>query len=250
MNKIREIIRLDQDCNLSQRAIARALSIAHSVVGEYIRKIKSADIDYQTAQELDDDTLLEIVEGTGKVQSKRYQTLREKFEYFTKELKRTGVTLERLWQEYRIAHPDGYGYSQFCYHFQVWRDASEISMHIEHKAGDKAFVDFAGKKLQIVDRATGEITDVEVFVSILGASQLTYAEAVATQKKHDWIKANINALEYYGGVTAAIVPDCLKSAVTKPNRYEPDINPEYEDFARHYGTVILPARPVRPKDKA
>ena len=147
MNKIREIIRLDQDCNLSQRAIARALSIAHSVVGEYIRKIKSADIDYQTAQELDDDTLLEIVEGTGKVQSKRYQTLREKFEYFTKELKRTGVTLERLWQEYRIAHPDGYGYSQFCYHFQVWRDASEISMHIEHKAGDKAFVDFAGKKL-------------------------------------------------------------------------------------------------------
>jgi transposase len=123
-------------------------------------------------------------------------------------------------------------------------------MHIEHKAGDKAFVDFAGEKLQIANRLTGEITDVEVFVSILGASQLTYAEAVASQKKHDWIKVNIHALEYFGGVVRAIVPDCLKSAVNKPNPYEPEINPEYEDFARHYGTVILPARPARPKDKA
>lgn len=250
MNKIREIIRLDQDCKLGQRAIARALSISRSVVGDYIQKIKSSGLDYKTARELDDDTLLEIVEGTGKVQSARYQVLRGNFEYFTKELKRAGVTLERLWQEYRIEHPDGYGYSQFCYHFQVWRDASDISMHIEHKAGDKVFVDFAGKKLHIVNRDTGKITEVEVFVSILGASQLTYAEATHTQQKHDWIKANINALEYYGGVTAAIVPDCLKSAVTKTNPYEPDINPEYEDFARHYGTVILPARPVHPKDKS
>lgn len=250
MNKIREIIRLDQDCNLSQRAIARALGISRSVVSEYIRKIKSAGVDYKISQRIDDDTLLEIIEGSRITQSERYQTLREKFEYFTKELKRTGVTLERLWQEYRIEHPDGYGYSQFCYHFQMWRDISEISMHIEHKAGDKAFVDFAGKKLQIVNRATGETTDVEVFVSILGASQLTYAEATLTQQKHDWINANINSIEYFGGVTRAIVPDCMKTAVNKPNPYEPDINPEYEDFARHYGTVILPARPARPKDKA
>ena len=247
MNKIREIIRLDQQCNLSKRAIARALSISRPVVSEYIQKIKSCDIDYKTAQSLDDDTLLDIVEGSGTSQSQRYLTLREKFEYLVKELKRTGVTLERLWQEYRTEHPDGYGYSQFCFHFQVWRNASEISMHMEHKVGDKAFVDFAGKHLQIVNRDTGELTDVEVFVSILGASEYTYVEAVASQKKHDWIKANINALEYFGGVPLAIVPDCLKTAINKPNPYEPDINPEYEDFAKHYQTVILPARPVRPK---
>jgi transposase len=196
MNKIRKIIRLDQQCKLSQRAIARALAISRPVVSDYIQKIRSSGIDYSAAQELDDDTLLEIVEGTGRKQSERYQTLRRKFEYFVKELKRTGVTLERLWQEYRAEHPGGYGYSQFCYHFQVWRNASELTMHIEHKIGDKAFADFAGKHLQVVNRATGEITDVEVFVSILGASQYTYVEAVATQKKHDWIKANINALEY------------------------------------------------------
>lgn len=112
------------------------------------------------------------------------------------------------------------------------------------------FVDFTGKKLQVVDKHSGEIQDVEVFVAVLGASQYTYVEAVDSQKKHDWLKVNANAIEFYGGVPAAIVPDCLKSAVIKSNRYEPDINPEYADFASHYGTTILPARPVHPKDKA
>jgi len=250
LNKIREIIRLNQQCHLSQRSIVRALSISRPVVAEYIRKINAAGINYEAVQELGDDTLIETIEGSGKVLPERYLALRSKFDYFVKELKRTGVTLERLWQEYLEEHPDGYGYSQFCYHFQVWRNASELTMHMEHKAGDKAFADFAGKHLQIVDRDTGEIIDVEVFVSILGASQYTYAEAVATQQKHDWINANRNAFFFFGGVSRALVPDCLKSAVTKANRYEPDINPEYEDFARHFGTVILPARPARPKDKA
>jgi len=250
MNKVREIIRLFEQCNLSQRSIARALYISRPVVNEYIRKIHASGLDYKAAQELDDDTLLEIIESPERVHSERYQTLLQKFEYFVKELKRTGVTLERLWQEYLDENPNGYGYSQFCYHFQVWRNASELTMHMEHKAGDKAFVDFAGKHLQIVNRATGEITPVEVFVSILGASQYTYAEAVATQQKHDFIHANQNAFHYFGGVTRALVPDCLKTAVSKANQYEPDINPEYEDFSRHYQTVILPARPVHPKDKA
>jgi transposase len=250
MNKVREIIRLFEQCNLSQRSIARALYISRPVVNEYIRKIHASGLDYQTAKELDDDTLLEIIEGSGKVHSERYQVLRHKFEYFVKELKRTGVTLERLWQEYIDEHPDGYGYSQFCYHFQVWRNASELTMHMDHKAGDKGFVDFAGKHLHIVNRNTGELDPVEVFVSILGASQYTYAEAVATQQKHDWINANQNAFHYFSGVPRALVPDCLKTAVSKANHYEPDINPEYEDFSRHFGTVILPARPVHPKDKA
>jgi transposase len=123
-------------------------------------------------------------------------------------------------------------------------------MHITHKVGDKMFVDFTGKKLQIVDNLTGEIKDVETFVAILGASQYTYLEAVASQKKEDWIKANQSAFHYFGGVPAAVVPDCLKAAVKNANWYEPEINPEFLDFARHYQTTILPARPAHPKDKA
>lgn len=144
----------------------------------------------------------------------------QQFDYFARELKRTSVTLERLWQEYHEQHLDGYSYSRFCYHFRVWSSASELTMHVHHKAGDKMFVDFIGKKLEIVDRITGKVQPVEVFIAVLGASQLTYVEAVASQKKHDWIRVNRNALHYIGGVPHAIVPDCLKSAVTYANKYD------------------------------
>ena len=158
--------------------------------------------------------------------------------------------MQRLWEEHKAEYGDVYSYSRFCYHFQVWRNSSELTMHIEHKSGDKTFVDFTGKKLQIKNSILGEERDVEVFVAILGASQLTYVEAVESQKKADWIRVNENAFRYFGGVTRGIVPDCLKSGVTKGDKYEPDLNPEYLDFAKHYGTTILPARPYRPKDKA
>ena len=250
MEKIREIIRLYQCCGLKQRAIARALGVSRPIVKAYIDKIESAGCDYAEIEKMDDDALLQLIEGPTRTTSERYNVLRQNFEYFAKELKRPGVTLERLWEEYRDKHPDGYSYSQFCYHFQVWRQTSPLTMHIEHKAGDKMFVDFTGKKLSIVNKNTGEIKEVEVFVALLAASQYTYVEAVASQKKEDWITVNQNALAYFGGVPRAIVPDCLKSAVTKPNKYEPDINPEYADFARHFQTVILPARPHSPKDKA
>ena len=155
-----------------------------------------------------------------------------------------------LWKEYQKQHPDGYSYSQFCYHFQVWRNASKVTMHIEHKVGDKMFVDYAGDKLVIVDRKTGKEQPVEVFVAILGASQLTYAEASLSQKSEDWIRSNERAFIYWGGVTQAIVPDNLKSGVTQSNRYEPGINIMFDEFAEHYQTVILPARVRHPKDKA
>ncbi|MEE8423299.1 MAG: IS21 family transposase [Thermodesulfobacteriota bacterium] len=166
------------------------------------------------------------------------------------ELKKTGVTLMILWNEYQKENPDGYSYSQFCYHFQVWRNASKVTMHIEHKVGDKMFVDYAGDKRAIVDRKTGKEQPVEVFVAILGASQLTYAEASFSQKSEDWIRSNERAFIYCGGVTQAIVPDNLKSGVTQSNRYEPGINIMFDDFAGHYQTVILPARVRRPQDKA
>ena len=249
MEKVREIIRLKEH-GLSERAIQRATVVSRPVVRDYIAKVLSAGLDYAALQVMDDASLLEVIAGAGKSISERYETLSQKFDYFVKELKRPGVTLGRLWQEYRAEHAGGYSYSQFCYHFQLWRNTSELTMHIEHKAGDKMFVDFAGKKLHLVDRNTGARQEVETFVAILGASQYTYAEATASQKKTDVIHATQNAFHYYGGVPGAVVPDCLKAAVTTPDKYEPGINPEYADFACHYNTVILPARPNRPKDKA
>src|SRR5207247_1677666 len=177
---------------------------------------RSSGLSFSARAALSDDDLVTMMEGSKKVVSERYRELSERFEHFVKELKRTGVTLDLLWQEYKREKPDGYNRTQFCHHFKVWAEtSSELTMHLEHKAGDKMFVDYPGKKMMVYDRATGVGREVEILVAILGASQLTYAEATESQKKEDWIKANEHALRYYGGVPQAIVPDCLKSAVTK-----------------------------------
>jgi len=249
MDKIREILRLSQELNLGCRKIAAALNISKTAVSQYVSEFKACGIDYQGICNLTDSKLSELL-SSKKKKCKKYETLESYFCYIAKELKRKGVTLKTLWEEYIADNPDGYSYARTTWHYRVWKQASQSTMHIEHKAGDKTFVDFAGQKLQIVDRRTGEIKDVEVFVAVLGASQLTYIEATETQNSRDWIRANENAFLKFGGVTSAIVPDNLKSAVTNPNKYEPDINPEYDDFARHYGTVILPARSGKSKDKA
>lgn len=251
MKKIREIIRLKETCNLSKRKIARALGVSRPVVDQYLSDFYASGLDYKEISNLPDDKLLETINNNKKIKkNEKLKILSSKFEYFTKELKRVGVTKHLLWEEYIQEHPDGYSYSQFCHYYLMWQNTSEISMHIDHKAGDKMFVDFTGKKMSIVDRHTGEVTEVEIFISVLGASQLTYVEAVPDQKKESWLRVNENSLRYFGGVPRAIVPDCLKSAVTKGDKYEPEINPEYNDFARHYNTTILPARPYKPKDKA
>lgn len=250
MEKLKEIIRLGTEHHLSNRAIARALKVSRPVVAQYLSDFRASGLTYSEISRMNHDDLLELFSRNRRFEKQRYTVLSERFKEYVKELKRPGVTRQLLWEEYRQAHPEGYSYSQFCYHFQIWQDISELSMHIEHKAGDKMFVDFTGKKLFVTDPKTGAQRAAEVFVAILGASQLTYAEARYTQQKADWIKANENALRYIGGVPQAIVPDCLKSGVTKGDKYDPDINPEYADFARHYDTVILPARPHAPRDKA
>jgi transposase len=155
-----------------------------------------------------------------------------------------------LWEAYRKEFPDGFQYTQFCFYYNQWKARVNPTMHLDHKAGDKLYVDFAGEKLSITDKESGEIIEVEVFVAILGASQLTYVEAVSSQQKEDFIAACEEALHYYGGVPSAIVPDNLKAAVTKSNRYEPTLNETFADFADHYATTILPARAYRPRDKA
>jgi len=250
MKKIREIIRFKETTNMSERKIARALKISRPVVAQYIKDFKASGLAYEEIKSMPDSEFLALFEKQRVKRCSKYEKLSKLFPHFVTELKRTGVTLMTLWNEYQKEHPDCYSYSQFCYHFQVWRNASRVTMHIEHKAGDKMFVDYAGDRLVIVDRKTGKEQPVEVFVAILGASQLTYAEASLTQKSEDWIRSNERAFIYCGGVTQAIVPDNLKSGVTCSNRYEPGINVMFDDFAEYYQTVILPARVRRPQDKA
>lgn len=248
MENIREMLRM-HEAGFSRRKIARTLKISRPTIGEYLTQFEEARVDYAACARMSDDQLLEIFRKDTKQQEK-LTSLVAKFEEYVKELKRTGVTLKLLWQEYIAENPAGYRYSQFNHHFSQWKKDSAVAMHMEHKVGDKMFVDYAGKKMSWVDLITGEVHEVEVFVSILGASQLTFALATESQKKTDWIKANEKALRFFGGVCRAIVPDCLKSAVSKADRYEPAINPDYADFAEHYGTVILPARPGHPQDKS
>lgn len=249
MLNIRELLRLSFEQNLSARQIGKAIHVSRSSVMNYIKAFQAVGISYADSVSMADDVLVNLLTNK-KLQSERYITLINLFPEFTKQLSKKGVTLGVLWQEYREAHPDGYGYSQFCLHFHKWRESLKIEMHFEYKAGDKMFVDFTGAHMQITDRVSGAKQDVEIFIGILGCSQLTYTEATLSQKKEDFIRANENAFYYFGGVSAAIVPDCLKSGVTKADKYEPEINPEYQDFARHVGTVILPARPYEPTDKA
>lgn len=249
LKRVREALRMHYECGLSLRQTAKALSVSRPVVTDYLDKCKAHNITYERAQEMSDEELTTHLSSEPR-EDPRLSALRQNFTYYAKELGKVGVTRQLLWEEYREKMPDGYSYSQFCYHFQQWQDSQELYMRIEHKAGDKLFVDYTGKKMEIVDPQTGEIRIAEIFVAALGASKLIYAEAVWTQQKHDFIMSQVHALKYIGGVPQAIVPDCLKSAVTKGHRYEPDINPEYQDFASHYGTTILAARPYKPRDKA
>lgn len=249
MKRIREALRLHQECGLSLRQTAQALSISRPVLSGYLDRCAERGITWEKAQSMTDDDLSGLLAGE-KAEDPRVASLREQFPGYEKELLRVGVTRQGLWEEYRARNPEGYSYSQFCHHFQQWKDEQELYMRMEHKAGDKLYVDYAGTNMEIVDPRTGEIRPVEIFVATLGASKLIYVRAVLTQQKHDFIGAQVRALQYIGGVPKAVVPDCLKSAVTKGHRYEPDINPEYQDFASHYGTTILAARPYRPRDKA
>ena len=250
MIKIRQILRL-QSQGCSKLQIAAQTGIARNTLKKYIKEFTSSGLSFEEINELSDKELEDLfVKPEDRPLNERLQTLFSLFPAIEKELKRKGVTRELLWKEYKTHHPDGVGLSQFKHYFSQWKAQVNPTMHMEHKAGDKLYVDFAGDKLEITCEQTGEVKPVEVFVAILGASQLTYVEAVMTQQKEDFIFACENALHYCSGVPRAIVPDNLKSAVSKSSKYEPTLNETFADFAEHYGTAILPARAYRPRDKA
>jgi transposase len=253
MKKMREVIRLKMSNDFSERQIARALNISRPVVAKYWREFQASGLRFEHIETMADSKLMQIFEKRPVVQKQKcdkYKILAKYFPYLLKELSRKGVTLHRLWEEYKQKYPDGYQYSQFCYHFQVWRGASDVRMHIDHKAGDKMFVDYTGTKRAVIDLKSGKETPMEVFVAILGASGLTYVEATPSQEKEEWIRSNERAFWYFGGVSAAIIPDNLRSGVSRSNRYEPEINPTFDDFADHYGTFIIPTRVRKMRDKA
>lgn len=250
MKKVREIIRLKEMGITSEREIARALKIGRPAVTKYWAAFQQSGVSLAQAKEMSDSQLSAILGSTAQVLPGRLQVLREYFPRYIIELKKTGVTLELLWQEYKREHPDGYQYSQFCYHYQLFRKSCDVVMHIEHQPGDKMFVDYAGDKLFLTDPINNTQTPVEVFIAVLGASGLTYVEASFSQKQDDWIRSNERAMKYFTGVPKAIVPDNLKSAVVKSDPYEPGINPQFDAFAEHYQTVILPAQARKPRHKA
>jgi transposase len=250
MKKIREIIRLKSSTTLSDRQIAAALNVARPVVGKYWQKFINSGLGIDQIDQMPDSALINAIEKPRTETSSRYRELCRHFPYFVLELRRPGVTLQLLWEEYKEEDRDGFQYSQFCYHFQMWRNSSDVRMHIHHKAGDKTFVDYAGKRLCYTDSETGAEVAVETFVAVLGGSGLTYVEASASQEKAEWIRSNERAFHYFGGSSDAIVPDNLASAVSRADRYEPEINPDYAEFAEHYHTVIIPARVRQARDKA
>jgi len=249
MRKIREVLRLKYDQGRSNSQISQCCNISRSTVREYLFRAERAGLSWPLPPEFDDDALEHLLFLCSQRVSATERRL-PSMEYLHKELKRKGVTLQLLWYEYKENHPEGYQYSQFCEIYRRWARKLDFSLRQEHRAGEKLFVDYAGDTIPLINPQTGEITQAQLFIAVLGASNYTFVEGSYSQELPCWINSHIHAFEYFGGVAEIIVPDNLKSGVNKACRYEPDLNPTYNDLAQHYGTSIIPARPARPKDKA
>jgi len=249
MSKLKQIIRLRGD-GVALQTIAKAVDISRNTVKKYLRLIEIRELRREDLLQMSDEELEAMLTDPDPGDEQRLAALSAMFPYMETELGRTGVTRWILWGEYKQKHPDGFSYSRFCDHFKQYKISQSGSLRFDYKPGDKLFIDFTGKKLAIVDPASGELTEVEIYVAILGYSQLTYVQAVASQRKEDFIAATENALHFFGGVPQVLIPDNLKSAVTKADKYEAQINSSFLDFANHYGTAVMPARSYKPQDKA
>ena len=249
MRRIRDLLRLKFSQGLSDRAVATSLGIAKGSVGGYLRRARAAGLSWPLPEGLDDDDLelLLFPDTPSGPSSARPVPDRSLID---KELRKRGVTRMLLWQEYREQHPDGFGYTWFCTHYEAWKGRVRPSMRQAHVGGEKVFVDFSGDTIDVIDPDTGEVQAVKLFVAAMGASSYTYAEAVASESLEDWIGAHTRMFSYLGGVPQVVVPDNLKSAVIKPDRHDPGLNLTYAEMAEHYGTAVIPARPYKPKDKA
>jgi len=246
MRKLQEILRL-KESGISNRNIASSINISPSTVSLILSRAEAAGLTWPLPENMDETSLKEILyPDEQKPKAKPLPDMK----HLHQELKRKNVTLQLLWEEYKAQHPQGYQYSYFCELYYHWRQKLDPPLRLPHKAGEKMFVDFAGQTMSIQDPCTGNIIPVYLFIAVLGASNYTFACGVLSQELSNWIKLHCLALEYFGGVPEIIVPDNLKAGVTKACRYEPDLNPTYQELAEHYGCVIIPARPRHPKDKS
>jgi transposase len=249
MRQIRQMLRLHHD-GVSTHEIGRTLGVARSTVRDNLDRAKKAGLAWPLPPDLNDDTLEErLFAKAGFIPGVRRRPEPD-WPSLAREMKRPGVNLMVLWEEYREAHPDGYGYSRFCDLYREFEKRLSPVMRQHHAAGDKLFIDYSGKKIAIVDPATGEVKEAEIFVGVLGASNYTYAEATYTQTLPDWIGAHVRMFRFFDGVPRLLVPDNLKSGVHKASFYDPEINRSYGAMAAHYDVGILPARPRKPRDKA
>lgn len=250
MRKIRDILRLRLAAELSIRDIHASTKVSVGAIQKLLSKARELELDWPLPDELDDTRLARLFYPQADTRaSSRYQV--PEWPRIHQELKRKGMTKQLLWEEYTQQYPNRcYSYSQFCDRYNHWRGRQKRSMRQTHQAGDKCFVDYAGQTVPIICAETGEIRPAQIFVAVLGASNYTYAEATWTQALPDWLGSHVRAFEYFGGTSAIVVPDNLRSGVSRACRYDPDLNPSYQQLADHYGLAVVPARPYKPKDKA
>ena len=249
MRKIRELLRLKYELGRSHREIAASLDIANSTVSGYVRRASAAGLSWPLPEGLDD-AALEAALFPAPPPS-RVPRPKPDWGRVHRELQRhKGVTLQLLWLEYREVHPNGYQYSWFCGRYKAWRKQLDVVMRQVYRAGEKAFVDYAGPKIPVVDRSTGEEREAMVFVGVLAASNYTFVDVTWSRTLPDWTMSHVRMFDFWGGVPELVIPDNEKAAVHKASRYEPVLNPTYQELAAHYGTTVLPARPGRPRDKA
>jgi len=250
MQKLKEVLRLRYGAELSIRQIATSLGLSSGVVAKYISRAQAAGLGWPLPEGLSEAELA-IQLRPGRSVNPTQTAVEPDFIAIQAELRAKGMTRQLLWEEYAAAHPDDhYSYSRFTVLYRQWRARQQLSMRQTHRAGEKLFIDYCGPTMAVVNPSTGEVRTAQVFVAVLGASSYTYAEATWSQSLSDWIGSHVCALEFYGGVPQLLVPDNLKSAVTKACRYDPDLNPAYQQMAEHYSVAVMPARPYKPKDKS
>ncbi len=247
MRQIRETLRLHLQAGLSYSEVGRSLKISKSTAGNYGSLARVAGVDWAVAQTLTDEELEARLFLPSLPRNSRQ--LVPDFAGVHQELKRAGVTLQLLWEEYAKDNLLAYKYTSFCVKYRQWAMGLKRSMRQTHIAGEKLFIDYAGQTVPIIDAITGEITRAQIFVAAFGASNYTYACATERQTTADWIGAQIQALEFFGGVPRLIVPDQTRSLIKNPDSYDPKPNRLYDEFATHYGCALLAARPAHPRDK-
>jgi transposase len=247
MHRIRQTLRLQLEAGLSYAEIARAVGIGKGTVGKILLLARAAGVDWALAQTLTDEELEARLYRPAVPRASRQ--LEPDYAWIHQELKRPGVTLQLLWEEYQRGNELAYKYTSFCVKYRAWAAALKRSMRQVHLAGERLFVDYAGQTVPLIDAATGEVRRAQIFVAVLGASNYTFACASATQSAADWVGAIIAALEFIGGVPRLIVPDQTRALIARPDRYEPTANRLVEELCDHYDVALLPARPGRPRDK-